>query len=138
MARDPFSSMWEDACELLYQAEQRQRRFFRRSGSALRRAAWQPPIDVFETADTISVLVALPGVAPSQLQVVLDTGALFVRGERSFPEMTGAGRIRRLEIPHGCFERCIDLPPGHYELLHQELQHGCLLLQLRKRTHTRE
>ena len=137
MTRDPFFSMWEDACELLYQAEHLQHRFFRRAGPAPGRANWQPPIDVFETADLFSVVVALPGVAPQQLQVVLDAGALLVRGERSVPELA-AGHIRRLEIPHGWFERRIDLPPGHYELLGQELQHGCLLLQLRKRRAVRD
>ena len=130
MPRDPFNLMWEDACELLDRAERLQRQFFRRAGSTTRRPAWQPPIDVFETEDALSILVALPGV--TQVQVSLDAGALVVCGERTAPGFAYVGRVHRLEIPHGWFERRIDLPPGHYELHRQELQHGCLELLLRK------
>jgi hypothetical protein len=41
--------------------------------------------------------------------------------------------IHRLEIPHGRFERRIELPPGQYEFGRQELAHGCLMIGLRKR-----
>ena len=130
MPSDPFNLMWEDACELLEQAERLQRQFFRRTGCAARRPAWQPPIDIFETTDALAILVALPGVA--QVEVSLDAGALIVRGESTAPDFAYVGRVRRLEIPHGWFERRIDLPPGHYELHRQELRHGCLELLLHK------
>jgi HSP20 family protein len=132
MPPDPFSSMWDEACDLLDRVERLQRQFFRRARSPLGHPIWQPPIDIFETPKGLSVLVAMPGVAPKQVQVILDTGALVVRGERTLPEFAERGYIRRLEIPHGWFERRIDLPPGHYELDRQELQHGCLVLLLHK------
>lgn len=132
MPPDPFSDMWDEACGLLDRVERLQRQFFRRAQSPRGHPAWQPPIDIFETPNALSVLVAMPGVAPQQVQVVLDTGALVVRGERTLPGFAGHGHIRRLEIPHGWFERRIDLPPGHYELYREELQHGCLVLLLRK------
>ena len=40
--------------------------------------------------------------------------------------------IRRLEIPYGRFERRLTLPAGHYELIEQACQHGCLMLRLRR------
>ena len=55
-----------------------------------------------------------------------------VAGERTLPTPRGAGVIRRLEMPHGCFERRIALPAGRYELVRRELAHGCLTLTLRK------
>ena len=42
------------------------------------------------------------------------------------------GTIHRLEMPHGCFERRIGLPPGRYELGRSDLADGCLTLTLRK------
>ena len=62
----------------------------------------------------------------------LEDGALVVAGERTLPTPRGAGVIRRLEMPHGCFERRIALAAGRYELVRRELAQGCLTLTLRK------
>ncbi len=132
MPHDPFSDMWEEACDLINRVERLQRQFFRRARSPAGYTGWQPPIDIIETPNALNVLVAMPGVTPTQVQVALDTGALLVRGECSLPDFTERGYIRCLEIPHGRFERRIDLPPGHYELYRQEMQHGCLILLLHK------
>ena len=134
MPKDPRVSMWEDACELLDRAERLHRQFFRRPPFPSRRPAWEAPADVYETADALHILVALPGVAASQVQVALDTGTLIVRGRRPLPEEARHGHIRRLEIPHGVFERHIELPQGHYELRQRELRNGCLVLVLGKLT----
>jgi hypothetical protein len=56
-----------------------------------------------------------------------------VAGERPLPlPPGGAGVIRRLETPHGRFERRIALPPGSYELRRRDLALGCLTITLRK------
>ena len=114
---------------MLDQVERLQRQFFRPSGAAA--AAWEPPVDVFETADTLRIVVALPGVAAENVRVVAENGALTVTGERRLPRES-AGAIHRLEIPHGHFERRLALPQGRYELLDHHLSDGCLNLQLRK------
>jgi hypothetical protein len=41
-------------------------------------------------------------------------------------------RIHRLEIPHGHFERRIELPPNRFEMSSRHLANGCLMLQLHK------
>jgi hypothetical protein len=38
--------------------------------------------------------------------------------------------VRRLEIPHGRFERRIELPVGSYALDSKEVADGCLVVQL--------
>jgi len=119
--------MWAEACELLDRAERLQRQFFRPARSA----AWEPPVDVFETEQDLIIAVALPGVAPERLEVGFINGALVVAGERDLPAEAGA-IIRRLEIPHGRFERRIALPPRAYDIAQRELANGCLLLRLRK------
>ena len=48
------------------------------------------------------------------------------------PHEPGAASQRRLEVPHGCFERRVGLPAGRYELGRRELADGCLTLTLRK------
>jgi HSP20 family protein len=126
-SRKPPLSMWADACELLDRAERLQRQFFHPG----RAAAWEPPVDVYETARDLWVVVALPGVGAAQLEIAVADGAVIVAGERRLPAEARA-TIHRLEIPHGRFERRIALPAGRYELDRRDLADGCLVIGLRK------
>jgi HSP20 family molecular chaperone IbpA len=71
---------------------------------------WEPPIDVLETDSDLLVVIALPGVAQDEVEIVVAHG----------------------ELPHGRFERRLPLPPGAYQLTGQEHKDGCLLLTMRK------
>jgi HSP20 family molecular chaperone IbpA len=126
--------MWAEACEALERAERLQRQFFRLSASLAARPLWEPPVDVYETAGDVWLLVALPGADPSRIEIRLDAGALIVSGERALPAELRAAVIHRLEIPHGWFERRIELPAGRFELDQRSFVHGCLVLRLRKLT----
>ncbi len=130
MSRDPRIWMWAEACELIDRAERMQRQFFQLGRTAA--PAWAPPVDVYETETELAILVALPGVNADQLQVAVEAGTLVVSGVRALPAAVRHAEIHRLEIPHGRFERRIELPQGLYRLEHQELTNGCLLLGLRK------
>jgi len=133
MSRDPITAMWNEACDLLAQAERLHRSFFRRVTSATdRHSTWEPPVDIYETATEVSIVVALPGVMPSQVQVTLGSDSVLVRGVKPIADAGITGQIHRLEVPYGAFERRIVLPGGRYELSRQELALGSLLLVLRK------
>ena len=132
-SRDPRAWMWDEALELLHSAERLQRQFFR-VGEAQGTPCWEPPVDVYEHGDVLRLLVALPGVAPQQLEVVLAEASIMVRGERSLPAQARGAAIHRLEIPYGQFERRIPLPEGRFELIDRRLEHGCLVLELRRLT----
>jgi HSP20 family molecular chaperone IbpA len=123
--------MWAEACELLDRAERLQRQFFR-PGSAAARAAWEPPVDVFETAAALWIVVALPGVGAEQIEVRFDGSSIVVAGERRLPVQGRAAVLYRLEIPHGRFERRIELPPGRFRVGNRDLVNGCLVLSLEK------
>ena len=130
--RRPGPVLWTDALTLLAEAERLHRQFFTATSSASTVPNWEPPVDTLETADAVIVLVALPGVAPDNVEIVHAQGSLTVRGIRPMP---GDGRremIRRLEIPYGQFERRLDLPPGHYDLVERIFVDGSLRLTLRK------
>lgn len=129
---DPNSWMWGEALELLERAERMQRRFFRLSGGTERKAIWEPPLDIFETLHHLWMMIALPGMTSTQVQVNMDSGILVVSGERSLPSELRSATIRRLEIPYGRYERRIELPPGRYEFDHREFVNGVLVLSLRK------
>jgi HSP20 family protein len=129
---DPGDWMWAEACDLLDQAERLHRRFFRLDTSRPARASWEPPVDMYETEREIVVVVAMPGVPADRVEVITDSDALVVRGERPLPFAGRPLAVRHLEIPYGAFERRIPLPAGRFDTAAPELTHGCLLLRLRR------
>ncbi len=103
--RDPWVELFAVPPELAQMLEPRR--------SAL--SSWQPPLDVYETADGFVVVVDVPGVAPSRLDVTLENGVLMIRGERSFAGSGGEGRpgsgnYHRIERRFGSFARSVSLP----------------------------
>lgn len=133
MSRDELNGwMWDEAQRLLEQADRLQRRFFHPVASGMRSPQWAPPVDMVETAAGVIIVVALPGVPVDRIQVLLETDALRIIGER--PLLPGArdGHIHRLEIPFGRFERRIALPPGSWFLQPIKAVDGCLSIQLRR------
>lgn len=129
---DPTLWMWAQACDLASQAERLQRQYFRPAASSSMPAAWEPPADVFENEREIVVVIAMPGVTAERMQILSEPGVLIVRGSRPLPLVGRDHSIRRLEIPHGTFERRILLPAGRMELDPPELLDGCLILRLVK------
>jgi HSP20 family molecular chaperone IbpA len=130
MASYERTALFDQAIELLQEAERMHRQFFRLA-TGHTGPCWEPPVDLVESAHGLLIRVALPGVAAEALQVVTDGSSLSVVGFR--PLGAGPGEtIHRLEIPYGRFERRIELPAGRYELLQRELAAGCLVIRLRR------
>jgi HSP20 family protein len=121
--------MWSQACEAMDRADRLHRQFFHRARTT---PCWEAPCDIFETDEGLTIVIALPGVEPDQVKVTLSAGVLIVSGERSMPPEVSKARIHRLEIPHGHFERRIELPPAQFEMSSRHLANGCLMLQLHK------
>ncbi len=122
--------MWERARALLERTGQSSRRFV--EPSSARRAAWEPPVDVFETPHDFWVLVAVPGVDPSRIRVVLEGTRLHILGDRPQPKALQSALVHRLEIPYGRFERRMSLPDGRYELGSTRSSQGCVVIQITK------
>ena len=124
--------MWEQALELLDQAERLRRHFFEPSPGQTGAPCWEPPVDVIETDAEHWILVALPGVTPQRVRAVIEGTTLVVQGERPMPAKSFPGAIRRLEIPYGRFERRIAIPAGRFEVREQRFENGCLVIGLRR------
>jgi len=128
---DPTQWMWAEACAMIERAEQMHRQFFR-PGFAVPTANWEPPVDLFESDRELIVVVALPGVCSEDVRISLDPGMLVVAGVRRLSAVASGTAIRRLEIPHGRFERSIPLPAGRWQLGRSLIENGCLALSLVK------
>ncbi len=130
---DPRNWMWSEALQMLARAEQLHREIFNPPATSRQSGpAWQPPTDMLETDDAVLILVALPGVDPQKVQLVIRNGALEIAGERTLPPQLRTARIHRLELPQGRFERQIPLPAGRYEKPRTVVANGCLVIELRK------
>jgi HSP20 family protein len=129
--RDPADWMLSEAIEALARAERLHRQMFQ-PPSAARRAAWEPPVDVLETEQEVLILIALPGVAPDQVETVIEDGTLVVVGHPVLPPQLRTAVIHRLELQQGRFERRIPLPPGHYDAVRRAAGDACLVISLRK------
>jgi HSP20 family molecular chaperone IbpA len=123
--------MWAEARRVIERAERLHQRFFDLAGSA-QEPCWEPPVDMMETDSGLFIEIALPGVDPQRIEARFEGGILAVIAERDLRLPAEPALIRRLELPHGRFERRVPLPGGRYELERQQLINGCLQLFLRK------
>jgi HSP20 family molecular chaperone IbpA len=96
------------------------------------RPAWEPPVDVLETDEEVLIFIALPGVAPEDVEAKIEGATLIVSGRRVLPPQLRTAVIHRLELPQGRFERHVPLPPGVYDAIARGASDGCLLIRLRK------
>ena len=130
--RDLSHWMWSEALTMLDRAERLQRQFFSHAA-----VAWEPPVDVHENEDGLTVQVALPGVAADSITIGLEPAGVTVSALRAFPCRGDASQIHRIEIPYGRFERHIGLPLGDpyegLELARKELADGVLTLVFSRR-----
>lgn len=129
--RDPSNPMWIEALKMLERADRLHKHFFQLANPRKSGPVWEPPADILETDRQLLILVALPGVDPAGVTVVIEENALHIVGER--PLMISRDTaIRRLEIPYGRFEKRISLSAGNYNIAENVLTNGCLRLVLNK------
>ena len=136
-SRDLSNLMWGEALSLMEQADRLHRQFFRPAAAVA--PAWEPPVDVIETADTVAVHVALPGAIVDSIVVEMEPGAITVSARRPLPLDSSDGqsaRFHALEIPYGRFVRRIGLPMRTLTLISRKLQDGCLKLTFSKKEST--
>jgi HSP20 family protein len=78
--------------------------------SAGLRQGYRPQADCYRTDDpeALNVVVELPGVDPSSVEVVVAGNSLTVSGRRTRPKVAGAHYLA-MEIEYGAFKRTIEL-----------------------------
>jgi HSP20 family protein len=93
-------------------------------------ADWNPALDLLEEPGHYLLRADLPGVAPSDVELKIENGNLFVYGERKMAQAS----YLRMERPTGRFSARVALPPS---VDHQKIQanhcNGVLEVTLPKR-----
>ncbi|HHT9120455.1 MAG TPA: Hsp20/alpha crystallin family protein [Candidatus Hypogeohydataceae bacterium YC41] len=71
---------------------------------------WHPPTDVYETENELVVKMAISGVRPEDISVILTGDILTISGRRQDPSNHKKLCFYLMEIRYGYFERSIVLP----------------------------
>ena len=77
----------------------------------LTRGAWNPPVDIYETADKdVVVKVELPEMKREEIKVSFENNVLAVEGERQFRTEASREQYHRVERGYGAFRRSFTMP----------------------------
>jgi HSP20 family protein len=80
------------------------------SRDEIRKGAWRPPVDIFETRRSIVICAELPGINKEDVSVDVNGSILILKGERRVnPEVDDDLYFRR-ERKSGPFHRSFTLP----------------------------
>jgi HSP20 family protein len=76
------------------------------------RRGFRPNVDSFHTDEphALTVVIDLPGVDPSSLELVVGERVLAIAGERRRPKVGGGVSYQQMEIEYGPFTRRVRLP----------------------------
>jgi HSP20 family protein len=77
---------------------------------SVRRVRAYPPLNVHDAGDRFLMLVQLPGMTPSDIDLTITGETLTIRGERKRAEGVPDDSYRRQERPMGRWARTITLP----------------------------
>jgi HSP20 family protein len=71
---------------------------------------WAPPVDIYETGDTLVLKAELPGVDPDDVEIRVEENTLYLKGERKFEKEVKEQNYHRVERAYGTFTRTFSLP----------------------------
>ena len=73
-------------------------------------SAWSPPVDIYETADSLMLKAELPGLSKDDIDIQVRDNRLTLKGERRHEKETKEENYLRVERVYGTFQRVFSLP----------------------------
>lgn len=70
---------------------------------------WKPPVDIYETADEVIVVVEVAGMNKNDITVTLENNVLKISGIRPDFSPSTKKRIHQMEIDYGKFQRAVKI-----------------------------
>lgn len=77
--------------------------------TSLHTEGWQPPTDVYETAEVTVVRMEIPGLEQEEFQIAVDGDRLIIQGRRNDASRQERVEFRQMEVHFGPFQRVIRL-----------------------------
>ncbi|NPA15128.1 MAG: Hsp20/alpha crystallin family protein [Deferribacteres bacterium] len=103
-------------------------------GEEIKRGAWVPPVDIYETEDEIVIKAEVPGVKQEDIEIKIEDDTLIIRGEKKFERDVEKERYHRAERIYGVFQRTFILPKTvDKEKIKASLKNGVLTIILPKK-----
>ena len=97
-------------------------------------SGWTPAVDIYETDQSVVLKAELPGIDPKDVEIRVEDGTLWLKGERKFEKDVKEEGYRCIERQYGSFMRSFALPATvDSEKATAEYKDGVLNLTLPKR-----
>jgi len=71
---------------------------------------WVPPVDIYETEDSLVFRAELPGVTKEDITVEVKDNTLTLKGDKRFEKDVKEENYHRVERAYGAFQRAFTLP----------------------------
>jgi HSP20 family protein len=95
---------------------------------------WAPPVDIYETENALVLKADLPGVDPNDVEIRIEDGILYLKGDRKFDSDVNQENYHRMERSYGAFSRSFALPSSiDADHVKAEYKDGQLILTMPKR-----
>ena len=101
---------------------------------------WNPPADVYETADSVVIKIEIAGVSRDQLDINIDPeqNVLVVKGCRREGPQVKKDHYYLMEIRYGHFERAFPLPSQvQHEDIQAQYSNGFLIVTIPRKPNTK-
>ena len=96
--------------------------------------AWEPVVDIEETAQDYVVRAELPGLDKDNVKVTVEDGVLTLSGERDLERTVEGKTYHHIERSHGAFSRSFKLPEdSDAERVAAQFTNGVLAVRVAKR-----
>ncbi len=96
--------------------------------------SWAPPVDIVETDHALVVKAELPGIDLKDVEIRVEDGTLYLKGERKYEQDVKEENYRRVERSYGTFMRSFTLPNSvNTDDAKAEYKDGVLTLTMAKR-----
>jgi HSP20 family protein len=133
-------AQWDPFRELLA-LQERMTRLFDQTFSRSRSQAgdsgagtWSPPVDLYESQDSLVLKAELPDVDQSDIELRIDSNRISLKGERRMKEAIDQEQFHRMERAFGPFNRSFTLPTTiESDKVKAEFKDGILMVIMPKR-----
>ena len=126
---------WEPFRDLLASQKEFDRLFSPLFGETERSTrTWAPAVDIYETENALVVKADVPGIDPKDVDIRVENGMLYLKGEPKFEKEVKEENYHRVERSYGAFSRSFSLPNSvDAEKVSADYKDGQLTLTLPKR-----
>ncbi|MGD0697498.1 MAG: Hsp20/alpha crystallin family protein [Terriglobia bacterium] len=120
--QDRFNRLFNEALSPLFE------------GSAAGTQNWAPAVDIYENDQNVVLKAELAGVDPKDVEVRVEDGTLYLKGERKYEKEVKEENYHRIERSYGSFMRSFPLPNSvDADKAAADYKNGVLTLTLPKR-----